>query len=373
MPHTPQADRLNRIRSIFVRAWRQLLGCAFRAVLLLPGAALLKLCGQPPRSVDGKRLDARAQFHAWFVQRFRAPLEVDAAELRKPRLLSLGLLEDRPQPMADLADRTIPGPGGPIPVRIYHPHTARPGAPILVYFHFGGCVLGDLETCHTACSLIAHHAGCIVVSVGYRLAPEHKYPAALDDAIAAYHWTIANARLLGGDPALVGVGGDSAGGYLAAALSLATIRNRQAPPCLQLLIYPVIDMDRKNMPLTPFDEAYPLSRADMIWFAEQYLNDPHEAEDPLCSVGRAKSLGGLPVTIIALAGHDVLHDEGAAFARRLEAQGVRVFFRSYDTLAHAFTAMSGGVPAARIALIEIAQLIAEAFASLEHSKQGAAE
>lgn len=346
---------------------------AFRRILLLPDRLLLKLCGQSPRRVGNKTLDARAQFHAWFIRRFRKPIAIDPVELRKARLLSLTLLEDRPVAMKHLADRTIQGPGGAIPVRLYQPHSASPGAPILVFFHFGGCVLGDLETCHTAASLIAQESRCIVLSVAYRLAPEHKYPAALDDAITAYQWALANAESLGGDPARIGVGGDSAGGYLAAALSLALIERRQLPPRLQVLIYPVTGMDRKNMPLTPFDDAYPLSRADMIWFAEQYLNHPGEADDPLCSVDRAKSLSAMPPTIMALAGHDVLHDEGEAFARRLEAQGVPVWFRSYDTLPHAFTAMSGGVPAARQALIEIADLTARAFASLAYSKQGAAE
>jgi acetyl esterase/lipase len=346
---------------------------AFRRILLLPDKVLLKLCGQSPRRIGGKTLDARAQFHAWFIRRFRKPIAIDPVELRKPRLLSLALLDDRPVAMRHLADRAIPGPAGPIPMRLYQPHSAPDGAPILVYFHFGGCVLGDLETCHTACSLIADHARCIVLSVDYRLAPEHKYPAALDDAIAAYQWALANAQALGGDPALVGVGGDSAGGYLAAALSLALIERQQLPPRLQVLIYPVMDMNRKAMPETPFDDAYPLSRADMIWFAEQYLNHPDEADEPLCSVERAKSLGSLPLTVMALAGHDVLHDEGEAFARRLTAQGVPVWFKSYDTLPHAFTAMSGAVPAARAAILEIADLTAQAFASLTHSRQGAAE
>lgn len=353
----------NKARNVL---W-QLFRGAFRLALHLPGPLLLRISGQQRLTIEGRVLDPRVQFHAWLVRRFRTPVAPDPVEQRKPALLSIGLLEGRPLSMAALTDRSIPGPAGAMNVRIYHPHTAPAIAPILVYYHFGGCVIGDLETCHTACSMIAHHAGCIVVSADYRLAPEHKYPAALEDALAAYQWARDNALSLGGDPELVGVGGDSAGGYLSAAVSLAMLRDGHKPPCMQLLIYPVVEMDRTSMPATGFDTSYPLSRADMIWFAEHYLREPRDADDPMCSIGRAETLAGLPDTIVVLAGHDVLHDEGADFARRLVAEGVPTVLRSYDRLAHAFTAMSGGVPAARQAMIEIAELVGQTFKS--HSKQ----
>ena len=259
--------------------------------------------------------------------------------------------------MAELCDWTIPGPGGPIPVRFYRPRGASTPAPLLLFFHFGGCVIGDLDTCHTACTLIARHAGCIVLSVGYRLAPEHKFPAAVDDALAAYRWALKQAAAIGGCPDRIGVGGDSAGGYLAATISLDMRRLDGPMPKAQLLIYPVVEMGRAEMPPTAFDRAYPLSRDDMIWFASHYLSTPGDAADPRCSIGRAASLRSLPPTIVVLAGHDPLHREGLAFAGRLRADGVDVVLRSYDSLSHAFTAMSGGIPPARDAIIEVARMV----------------
>jgi acetyl esterase/lipase len=233
--------------------------------------------------------------------------------------------------------------------------------PVLVYFHFGGCVLGDLDTCHTTCSRLAEEVGAIVISAQYRLAPEHKFPAAVEDAVSAYRWASAHAAELGGDPQRIGVGGDSAGGYLAAAVCLVCRDSAEPAPVLQLLIYPVTDMDRTGMPEGPHDNDYPLSRADMIWFSEQYLTSPAEVENPLCSIGRTASFRGLPPAIVCLAGHDVLREEGVALAGRLEADGVPVVLRIFDTLPHAFTAMCGAIPDARDAVSEIARLLRAAF------------
>jgi acetyl esterase/lipase len=339
----------------------------FRLVLRLPGPALLRISNQAPLILDGRALDPRLQFHAWFVQRFRRRRALTPAELRKSALIGLGLLEGSALPMAGIVDRTIPGPAGEIPIRVYRPCGASAEAPVLVYYHFGGCVIGDLDTCHTACSYIAHHSGCVVVSVGYRLAPEHKFPAALEDAVSGYLWTRRNAKELGGDPARVGVGGDSAGGYLAAAVCLVMRETAQAMPNMQLLIYPVVDMERDRMPTTAFDTSYPLSREDIIWFAQHYLRHPDDAVDPRCSIGRTASLLDMPETIVVLAGHDPLYAEGLQFARRLRADGVVTVLKSYEHLAHAFTAMSGCVPGARAALVEIAELVASA---LNRSRQG---
>ena len=348
-------------------ASRLLFRLLFRALLMLPAGLLLRIAGEPPRIVQGRRLDPRAQFHAWFVRRFRKPLTVDAAELRKPRLLSLFLLDGGASPVVT-ENRSIPGSGGPLRIRIYRPPAKGGPRPMLVYFHFGGCVLGDLETCHTACSHLAREAEIIVVSAQYRLAPEHKFPAAVEDAMTAYRWARLNAETLGGDPQRIGVGGDSAGGYLAAAVCLACRSSGEAAPALQLLVYPVTEMDRMAMPEGPHDDDYPLSRADMIWFSEQYLASPADAGSPLCSIRRAADLKGLPPALIILAGHDLLRDEGMAFADRLKADGVPVRLRVFDSLPHAFTAMCGAVPAARRAVSEMARLIEEQFSRLHQRR-----
>ncbi len=276
------------------------------------------------------------------------------AEARAPRLLSLSLLEGRPLPMRETRELILPGPGGPLRARFYHPASAPRPSPALIFLHFGGCVLGDLETCHTACTILAQHGGFRVLSVEYRLAPEHRHPAALEDAVAALRWLRSEAATLGIDPTAIGIGGDSAGGYLAAASSLWLAAKGEPPPKCQLLIYPVLEMDRLALPPTPWDDCYPLTRSEIDWFARQYLRNPSDADDPLCSVARAPSLVAMPPTILVQAGHDLLFDEGALLAVRLRQDGVPLVHRVYPTLPHAFSAMSGGVPAARAALIETA-------------------
>jgi acetyl esterase len=229
------------------RASHVLFRLLFRALLALPPKLLLRIARQQSRVVEGRRLDPRLQFHAWFVQRFRKPIPVSPAELRKPRLLSLYLLDGKVAPVS-IEERSIPGAGGPLRVRIYRPTASADPRPVLVYFHFGGCVLGDLDTCHTACSRLARESDVIVISTQYRLAPEHKFPAAVEDAVTAYRWARQFAGALGGDARRVGVGGDSAGGYLAAAVCLLCRDSGELAPTLQLLVYPVTDMDRIGMP-----------------------------------------------------------------------------------------------------------------------------
>lgn len=339
----------------------------FRALLALPPGALLRIAGEPPRTVNGRKLEPRVQFHAWFVQRFRRPLTINPAELRKPRLLSLFLLDGKAAHVA-FEDRSIPGAAGPLRVRIYGAGSGNAPRPVLVYFHFGGCVLGDLETCHTACSRLAREGDVIVVSAQYRLAPEHKFPAAVDDAVTAYRWARQNAEALGGGANLVGVGGDSAGGYLAGAVSLMCRNSGEPAPALQLLIYPVTEMDRESMPEGPHDADYPLSRADMIWFSEQYLATPADAENSLCSIRRAADLKDLPPALIFLAGHDLLRDEGLAYAEQLKAGGVPVVLRTFDSLPHAFTAMCGAIPEARRAVSEMARLLKDQFSRVTQKR-----
>ncbi|MCL8385778.1 alpha/beta hydrolase [Xanthobacter aminoxidans] len=332
----------------------------FQALLKLPESWLRQLAGLvapgAPSRGDWVEADPRARLHAWLVTRCGAPPTADPAAARQPRFLSLRLLEGRPLPLRDCRDLMLPGPDGPLRARLYTPHACPEPAPALIYLHFGGCVVGDLATCHTACTILAHHARCKVLSVEYRLAPEHKFPAALEDAVGALRWLRSAAPSLGIAPHQIGIGGDSAGGYLAAATSLQLKQSGEPPPKMQLLIYPVLEMDRDRMPATAFDHCYPLTRADMDWFSAQYLRSPADAANPLCSVARARLLDGMPATLIVQARHDLLYEEGRRFAERLEAQGVPLARRVYPTLPHAFSAMSGGLPAARAALIETAEL-----------------
>lgn len=325
-------------------------------MLTLPAPLLGRLAGSAKSTAD-----PRARFHAWLVTRFGGAATSDPVEARKPHLLSLFLLDGLPLPMESCRDITIPGPGGPLRARHYVPRDCPEPAPALIFFHFGGCVLGDLETSHTACTLLAHHARCQVISVAYRLAPEHKFPAAVEDALAAWHWLRGAARTMAIDPDRIALGGDSAGGYLAAAAALSLRDAAEALPRAQLLIYPVLEMDRDALPHTPFDACYPLTRADMSWFAAQYMNGPEDAANPLCSIARAPELSGLPPTLLIQARHDILFDEGDRFAHRLRAEQVPLVRRVHPTLPHAFSAMTGGLPAARKALIDTAHLLGHAL------------
>jgi acetyl esterase len=335
-------------------SWK-LLRRAFQ--FLLPALSLAFALTSMATTMPG--IDPRAGIHAWIVRRFGRSRGYAPEELRKPSLLSLFLLEGPSSPSVAATDLSIVGPVVELPARLYRPKsTNAPRLPLLIYLHFGGGVLGDLDTSHTVCSLIAEHAHCLVLSVGYRLAPEHRFPAALDDVLTAFDWVRLHSAHLGADADRIAIGGDSAGGHLSAAATMSLRDHGANMPCAQLLIYPVVDMDRRAMPPTAFDEIYPLTRSDMIWFAEQYMHDNRDAQDPRCSIGRAESLAGLPPTILVHAGCDVLRGEGLDFGKRLRAEGNAVTTLDYPSLPHAFTAMSGGVPRAREAIIEIAHTLA---------------
>ncbi len=339
----------------------------FRRLFQLALPALSVFANSSSLGLQNPPVNARTLVHAKLIRRFAGARDGGPATRRQRRLLSLELLEGSPSRDVTCTELTIPGPAGALAARLYRPK-ASPSSdnPLLVYFHFGGCVLGSLDSCHTACSLIAERSGFLVLSASYRLAPEHRFPAAVDDALAAFRWAKASAQYLGANPDLVSIGGDSAGGYLAAAVSLCLRDAQEALPCAQLLIYPVLEMDRRSMPTTPFDHCYPLTRDDMIWYCDQYMRDERDAEDPRCSVARASTLKGLPPTILAQAGYDLLFAEGEAFGQRLEADGVPLSRLIFPSLPHAFTAMSGGVQEARTAIMEIADAIK---ASVAHARE----
>jgi acetyl esterase len=244
-----------------------------------------------------------------------------------------------------VADTTIEGPAGPIPVRIYRPSAAP--APVHVHFHGGGWVIGDLDTHDRDCREICAGADCIVVAVDYRLAPEHIFPAAPEDCYAALCWATANKGLLGGLPGPVSVGGDSAGGNLAAAVALMA-RDRNGPAiAMQLLIYPVIDATMESESYRDNADGYLLSRTMMAWFWDLYCPDVDLRADPLASPITAEDLSTLPPALVMTAEFDPLRDEGEAYAQRLKAAGVEVEVRRFDGLVHGFFSQAGIIEAAR--------------------------
>lgn len=239
----------------------------------------------------------------------------------------------------DTHERDIDGPGGPLRLRIYRPAGDGP-FPIVVFTHGGGWVLCSLDSHDNVCRELCVGAGAIVVSVDYRLAPEHRFPAAVDDSMAALHWVGAHAAELGGDPARIAVAGDSAGGNLAAVMALRA-RDERGPRLVgQLLVYPVTDYPSDAMPSYAANDAYGLSRAAMEHYWMQYLGDA-PADAPYAAPLRATDLAGLPPALVITAEYDVLRDEGEAYGGKLQAAGVPVEVIRYDGVNHGFFSMAG--------------------------------
>ncbi len=265
----------------------------------------------------------------------------------------MAVLGGPPEPIAGVENRTVPGPGGDIPVRVYAPASRKP-LPVLVYFHGGGWVIGTLETHDAPCRLIAKQAPAIVVSVDYRLAPEHKFPAAAEDCYAATRWAAENAASLGGDPWKIAVGGDSAGGNLAAVVSLMARDRGAAFIGLQLLVYPVTNWSYDTESYRENADGYLLTRDAMVWFWNHYLRDESDGANPYASPLRAASLAGLPPAQIVTAEFDPLRDEGEAYAARLGAAGVKVTARRYDGMIHGFFTLCAVFEQSRMAIAEAA-------------------
>jgi acetyl esterase len=277
-----------------------------------------------------------------------------AVKLRAPELAG------EPEPLARVEDHTVPGPAGSIPVRLYAP-TASPPLPVLAYFHGGGWVTGDLDTHDSACRGLANRAQCLVVAVDFRSAPEHRFPAALEDCWAAVEWLGRQAGELGGDPARLAVCGDSAGGNLAAAVALRA-RDRGTPPiAAQLLIYPVLDYDLETPSYQAKASGYGLTRDSMRWYWEQYLGEGGDGFAPEASPLREGDLSGLPPALIVTCEHDPLRDEGEAYAHRLAAAGVPVEHVDEAGMIHGYFRMAGVIGRARKTWDDCARFLDERF------------
>jgi len=250
---------------------------------------------------------------------------------------------------AHVEDRTIPGPAGPVPVRVYRPEAPGP-LPLVVYYHGGGWVIGSLNTHDAGCRTLANDASAVVVSVDYRLAPEHRFPAAVDDAFAALRWAVDHAGDLGVDPARVVVAGDSAGGNLAAVV--AQMARDEGGPALafQLLVYPVTDHEFTSRSMEDNAVGYFLTRDDMRWFYGHYLRDDADGDDPRVSPLRAADLSGLPPALVVTAEFDPLRDQGLAYAEALRAAGNDVESVTYPGMFHGFFAMDAVIDAAKVAV-----------------------
>jgi acetyl esterase len=264
-------------------------------------------------------------------------------------------------PRRDAEQRNIPGPAGEMAVRVYRPGGTPVGT--LVWFHGGGFVIGDLDTAERAAASLADASGSVVVSVDYRLAPEHPFPAAAEDCYAALCWVADNAARLGGSADRVAVGGDSAGGNLAAVTALMA-RDRGGPAVtFQLLVYPVIDAAMDSPSYQANAEGYLLTARTMRWFWQCYLRSPGDVSSPLASPIRAVDLSGLAPALVITAEYDPLRDEGEAYGARLAAAGVPTTVSRYDGQIHGFFAQAEYGTGGPAALAEAAEALAHAFSS----------
>ncbi|GAC1696729.1 MAG: alpha/beta hydrolase [Ktedonobacteraceae bacterium] len=288
---------------------------------------------------------------------------IPLAEARQQRVVSAPVMNGTPEPVRNVEDRTIPGPRGEIPVRIYTPEGDGPFA-VLIYFHGGGWVLSNLDTHDALCRKLANRAVCLVVSVDYRLAPEHKFPAAVEDAYAATCWVAEHAGAFNGDPTRIAVGGDSAGGNLAAVVTHIALDQGGPSLFYQVLIYPATDFYTANSLTRSYHtngEGYFLTRESMEYFWKHYLNTPEEGADARVAPLRRSEFAGLSPALIITAEFDPLLDEGELYAARLREAGVPVTLRRYDGMIHGFFTMAAVLDKGKQAIDETAQTLRQVF------------
>jgi len=285
---------------------------------------------------------------------------VPVAAARKMYDKGAELTRGSPPEPAAVEMLSFPGPDGPLDGRLYRP-SADEGLPILVFFHGGGFTVGSLDSHDAVCRGLCVEAQCLVLSVDYRLAPEHKFPAAVEDAWAATCWVVNNARALGGDPDRVAVGGDSAGGNLAAVVCLLAQEAGDPQLSYQLLIYPGIDMSCSLPSHTTFADGYRLTRDLITWFYQAYFAPEDDVTHWQASPINARSLAGLPPAYILSAGFDPLQDENKSYAYKLEGAGVPVTYRHHADMIHGFYTMPGPLDSAREAISDSARALRAAF------------
>ncbi len=322
--------------------------------LKMPGPVSGLLYAGRRISKDGLLLDAKAQLVCDIVELVRTtPVkDLTPAQSRAQLATFARLLGGKPAAVAAVEELIIPGPEGNIPARLYRPLDAPQGPlPVLLFYHGGGWIQGDLETHDQPCRLLANGSRCLVLAIDYRLAPEHKFPAAVDDCLAAFRWLRDNGAEIGGDGDRIAVGGDSAGGNLAAVVCQQIARAGEAGPKFQLLIYPATDYRLASRSFELFADGFFLTRERIEWYLGLYLDNPDEqGPDPRFSPCLTEDLGGQPPALVITAGFDPLRDEGHDYHRRLLAAGVKSDHLQYDGMIHAFINMAGVLPQGRDAL-----------------------
>jgi acetyl esterase len=274
-----------------------------------------------------------------------------------------GILDIKPQPVSNVEDRHIPGPSVRIPVRVYTPRESAEPFPLLVWLHGGGHVVGSLNSYDAVCRSLSLQADCLVLSVDYRLAPEHKFPAGVQDSFAALSWVMGHAKELGADASRIGIGGDSAGGNLAAVCAILA-RDASLPLLKQqLLVYPHTAPDEESVSHHEFADGYLLTRRSILWFHGHYRSSEADRQDSRYAPLLCPDLSNLPPALLIVAECDPLRDDGIAYAERLKREGNLVELAQYAGMVHPFFSMGGAVDAGRHAITHAAGALKRAFAA----------
>jgi acetyl esterase len=330
-----------------------------KAVLSLPTPVLRAVSGGAALYLGGRTLDPRFQF-LLHMARQRGRLDfLPPDEAREAAAAEFALVAGPPEPKVRTEAFNIDGPRGEISVRAHMPADQDPDAPALVYAHYDAGDAGDAHASDAVCGILARCARTAVLAVPYRFGTDNRFPAGLEDVLAAYHWVMGYASRIGAPEGRAAVGGDSVGGNLAAVLCQELKRAGAAQPALQLLLYPVVDMASETPSMTTYADAARLSHELTLWRDGQYMGPDSDPADPRLSPLKAPDLTGLAPAVVVTAGFDPLVDQGELYARRLRGAGVSVLYRSYDNLAHGFADFTGAVPAADIACREIGGLLRE--------------
>lgn len=292
----------------------------------------------------------------------RQPMEAMTPAEARVAARAFKALGGEPEEVARVDHGFIPGPTADLPARFYTPADAPDAKrPALIYLHGSGWTILNIEICDAFSRALANRSGCLVVAVNYQKAPEHKFPIPFDDAYAATRWVFDNASSLGVDPARVGIIGDSAGGNLAAAVTLRA-RDEQGPSlAYQVLVYPAVDYGWDTPSAVARAEGYLLQRATMRYYWTNYVNDPTDGDHPYCSPLRASDHSGLPPALIVSAEYDPLCDDGRRYADKLREAGVPVTFRLYEGMIHGFLWMSGVMDQSRALIDEIGREVRSAL------------
>jgi acetyl esterase len=331
-------------------------------ILALPKSILRSLVGPRVVSPEGYVLELEAQLllRGAAVARVPETHELGVRGGREELERSLRVVDYRGVP-AHVSKRMIVGPRGSIPVRVYEPRGRFSPRPIVVYFHGGGFVVGSIDSHDGLCRALAEKTGALVVSVDYRLAPEHRFPAGVEDAVAATRYVLAQAKTFGGDPARVAVAGDSAGGNFAAVVA-QQLRGDALRPMFQLLVYPATDLTRSFPSHRAFREGFFLTEKTIDWFLANYVNDERDKTDVRGSPLFAEDFAGLPPALVFTAGFDPLRDEGRAYAEKLRAAGVPVEYVCIEGAVHGFFSCGGVFEHASRAVDRAARALRSAFA-----------